>query len=195
MDKAIDVSGLTKSYGACLAVDHLSCDVRAGEIFGLLGPNGAGKSTTQRMLTTVLQPTAGAIRICGYDLARSAYPAKRQRGLVPEESNVSAELTAWDNLMFTARLYRVPADERRQRVQMPLERFDLDEQRHVRAEHCSKGLRRRLSLAMALVYRPRVLVLDEPTSGLDVQSTRTIHHQIQALGAEGASVLSDHTPD
>jgi ABC-2 type transport system ATP-binding protein len=101
--------------------------------------------------------------------------------------------TAWDHLMFTARLFRVPANERWRRVQTLLEPFDLNDARHVRAEHLSKGLRRRLSIAMGLVHRPRVLFLDEPTSGLDVQSTRTIHHQIQALSAERATVfLSTH---
>jgi ABC-2 type transport system ATP-binding protein len=114
-------------------------------------------------------------------------------GLVPEESNIYAELSAWDNLMFTARLYRVPANERRWRVQTLLELFDLSDQRHVKTEQFSKGMRRRVSIAMGLVHRPRVLFLDEPTSGLDVQSTRIIHRQIQALSAAGATIfLSTH---
>ena len=108
MNNAIEVHDLTKYYGDLRTVDHISFDVQAGEIFGFLGPNGAGKTTTQRMLTTLLAPTGGRILIDGYDLARDAYPAKRQMGLVPEESNVYTELSAWDNLMFTASLYRVP---------------------------------------------------------------------------------------
>jgi ABC-2 type transport system ATP-binding protein len=116
MTNAIEVNNLTKYYGDFLAVDHISFEVHQGEVFGFLGPNGAGKTTTQRMLTTLLEPTGGRIVIHGHDLARDAYPVKRQMGLVPEESNVYTELTAWDNLMFTARLYRVGRDERAERA-------------------------------------------------------------------------------
>ena len=104
MNNSIEVGNLTKYYGDLLAVDHINFKVRQGEVFGFLGPNGAGKTTTQRMLTTLLEPSEGRIVINGHDLARDAYPVKRQMGLVPEESNVYTELTAWDNLMFTARL-------------------------------------------------------------------------------------------
>ena len=102
MNDAIEVSNLTKYYRDLLAVDHISFNVQQGEVFGFLGPNGAGKTTTQRMLTTLLEPTEGRIFINGHDLAHDAYPVKRQMGLVPEESNVYTELTAWGNLMFTA---------------------------------------------------------------------------------------------
>ena len=142
MNNAIEVSDLTKSYGALLAVDHIAFEVHKGEVFGFLGPNRAGKSTTQRMLTTLLTPTAGRIVIYGHDLARDAYSAKRQMGLVPEESNVYTELSAWDNLMFTASLYRVPRRERSARAQELLEIFGLWEKRRVKAEDFSKGMRR-----------------------------------------------------
>jgi ABC-type sugar transport system ATPase subunit len=108
MTNAIEVQGLTKCYGDLTAVDDISFAVHRGEVFGFLGPNGAGKTTTQRMLTTLLEPTKGRILINGHDLAHDAYPVKRQMGLVPEESNIYAELAAWNNLMFTAQLYRVP---------------------------------------------------------------------------------------
>ena len=108
----IEIVHLSKSFGDVPAVVDVSLSVGRGEIFGLLGPNGAGKTTTQRMLTTLLEPTEGRIVIDGHDLAHDAYPVKRRMGLVPEESNVYAELTAWDNLMFTARLDRVGRDER-----------------------------------------------------------------------------------
>ena len=124
---SIEVSELTKRYGSrntgVLAVDHVSFAVRRGEVFGFLGPNGAGKTTTQRMLTTLLEPTGGQILIDGHDLADDAYPARRQMGLVPEESNVYDELTAWGNLMFTAKLYRVPRRERAGRAQELLDRL------------------------------------------------------------------------
>jgi len=189
MTNAIEVTDLTKYYGDLLAVDHISFQVRQGEIFGFLGPNGAGKTTTQRMLTTLLEPTGGRIVIFGHDLARDAYPAKRQMGLVPEESNVYTELTAWDNLMFTAQLYRVPRSERERQARELLEIFGLWEKRDVKAENFSKGMRRRLSIAMAIIHRPRLLFLDEPTPGLDAQSTRAIRGLIRRLNAEGTTIF------
>lgn len=115
MDTAITVNNLTKYYGDLLAVDHIHFEVQRGEVFGFLGPNGAGKTTTQRMLTTLLEPTEGNIHIFGHDLAHDSYPARRQMGLVPEESNIYTELSAWDNLMFTGRLYLVSRQERERR--------------------------------------------------------------------------------
>jgi ABC-2 type transport system ATP-binding protein len=106
MQNAIEVEKLTKYYGELIAVDYVRFDVHQGEVFGFLGPNGAGKTTTQRMLTTLLEPTSGRIVINGHDLAHNAYPVKQRMGLVPEESNVYTELTAWGNLMFTAQFYR-----------------------------------------------------------------------------------------
>jgi ABC-2 type transport system ATP-binding protein len=192
-NNAIEVSDLTKYYGrpgkGVLAVDHISFVVRQGEVFGFLGPNGAGKTTTQRMLTTLLEPTEGRIFINGHDLAHDAYPVKRRMGLVPEESNVYAELTAWDNLMFTAQLYRVPQAERAARARELLETFGLWEKRDVKAEGFSKGMRRRLSIAMAIIHRPSLLFMDEPTPGLDAQSARAIRDLIRRLNAEGTTVF------
>jgi ABC-2 type transport system ATP-binding protein len=192
-NNAIEVRDLTKYYGrpgkGVLAVDHISFDVRQGEVFGFLGPNGAGKTTTQRMLTTLLEPTGGRIVINGHDLAHDAYPVKRRTGLVPEESNVYAELTAWDNLMFTARLYRVPRAERATRARELLETFGLWEKRDVKMEDFSKGMRRRLSIAMAIIHRPTLLFMDEPTPGLDAQSARAIRDLIRRLNAEGTTIF------
>ncbi len=189
MTNAIKVSNLTKYYDKFLAVDHIDFTVKKGEIFGFLGPNGAGKSTTQRMLTTLLTPTEGQILINGHELDHDAYPAKRQMGLVPEESNVYTELTAWDNLMFTGRLYRMPKPERSARAQELLETFGLWEKRAVKAENFSKGMRRRLSIAMAIIHTPALLFLDEPTPGLDAQSARTIQGLIRQLNAEGTTIF------
>jgi ABC-2 type transport system ATP-binding protein len=188
-NSAIRVDNLTKYYGDLLAVDHIGFTVHRGEVFGFLGPNGAGKTTTQRMLTTLLEPTEGRIVINGHDLARDAYPVKRQMGLVPEESNVYTELTAWDNLMFTARLYRMGRTERAARARELLEVFGLWEKRDVRVEDFSKGMRRRLSIAMAVIHRPTLLFLDEPTPGLDAQSARAIRELIRRLNAEGTTVF------
>ncbi len=194
MTCAIEVHNLTKYYKArsgedVLAVDHISFEVNQGEVFGFLGPNGAGKSTTQRMLTTLLEPTDGHIVINGHDLKHSAYAIKRQMGLVPEESNVYTELTAWQNLVFTARIYRVPRAEQAARAQELLEMFGLWEKRDVKAEDFSKGMRRRLSIAMAIIHKPALLFLDEPTPGLDAQSARAILDLVRQLNADGTTVF------
>jgi len=189
MPNAIEANNLTKYYDKFLAVDHIDFTVEQGEIFGFLGPNGAGKTTTQRMLTTLLTPTEGQIIILGHDLAHDAYPAKRQVGLVPEESNIYTELTAWDNLMFTGRLYRMSKIDRVQRAEELLETFGLWEKRDVKAENFSKGMRRRLSIAMAIIQRPALLFLDEPTPGLDAQSTRAIQGLIRQLSANGTTIF------
>jgi len=195
MTHAIEVQNLTKIYpssgsgGGLLAVDHINFTVGKGEIFGFLGPNGAGKSTTQRMLTTLLTPTEGQILILGHDLADDSYPAKRQIGLVPEESNVYTELTAWDNLMFTGRLYRMSKTDRTIRAEELLKDFGLWEKKDVKAEEFSKGMKRRLSIAMAIIHKPALLFLDEPTPGLDVQSARTIQTLIRQLSSEGTTVF------
>ncbi|MEA3335904.1 MAG: ATP-binding cassette domain-containing protein [Chloroflexota bacterium] len=193
MNNAIEVNNLTKYYGrpesGVLAVDHINFEARQGEVFGFLGPNGAGKTTTQRMLTTLLEPTEGRITIHGHDLAHDAYPVKRQMGLVPEESNVYTELTAWDNLMFTAKLYRVGHADRTARARELLETFGLWEKRDVKAENFSKGMRRRLSIAMAIIHKPALLFLDEPTPGLDAQSARAIRDLIRQLNTEGTTIF------
>jgi len=193
MEIAIDIHNLTKYYGDLLAVNRINFQVKQGEVFGFLGPNGAGKTTTQRMLTTLLEPTEGRIQIYGHDLAQDPMPVKRQMGLVPEESNVYTELTAWGNLMFTAKLYRVPPGDREPRARDLLETFGLWEKRHVKVEEFSKGMRRRLSIAMAIIHRPSLLFLDEPTPGLDAQSARAIRKMIRDLNAEGTTIyLTTH---
>jgi len=195
MPNAIEVQNLTKIYPSSgsgrglLAVDQINFIVKRGEIFGFLGPNGAGKSTTQRMLTTLLTPTEGQIMILGHDLIDESYPAKRQIGLVPEESNVYTELTAWDNLMFTGRLYRMSRIDRTLRAEELLKDFGLWEKKDVKAEEFSKGMKRRLSIAMAIIHKPALLFLDEPTPGLDVQSARTIQKLIRQLSLEGTTVF------
>jgi len=189
MGTAIEARELVRDFGKVRAVDHVSFTVEAREIFGFLGPNGAGKTTTIRMLTTLLEPTSGSVLIGGFDARHQPYQARRQIGLVPEESNVYTELSAWDNLMFSARLYRVPGRERDRRAQELLDLFDLKEKRDVKAQDFSKGMRRRLAIAMALIHRPAILFLDEPTSGLDVRSARTIKEIVRGLSAEGTTVF------
>jgi ABC-2 type transport system ATP-binding protein len=193
MTNAIKVEELTKIYGnpesGVLAVDHINFTVTQGEIFGFLGPNGAGKTTTQKMLTTLLEPTSGRIWIHDHDLAKDSYLAKKSIGLVPEESNVYLELSGWDNLMFTASIYLVPKNERASRATDLLKMFGLYEKREIKAENYSKGMRRRLSIAMAIIHQPSLLFLDEATTGLDALSTREIRNLIRKLNDEGTTVF------
>jgi ABC-2 type transport system ATP-binding protein len=189
----IKVENLTKNYGGAdpgvLAVDAVQFEVNQGEIFGFLGPNGAGKTTTQRMLTTLLEPTSGQIWIDGQNLKNETYHAKQIMGLVPEISNIYPELSGWDNLMFTARIYLVPKGERETRARELLEMFGLWEKRDVLAENYSKGMQRRLSIAMGIIHKPALLFLDEATTGLDAKSARDIQGLIRQLNAEGTTIF------
>ena len=193
MNDMIKVENLTKIYGrpenGVLAVDEINFEVKKGEIFGFLGPNGAGKTTTQRMLTTLLEPTSGRIWINGSDLAKDTYHAKKMIGLVPEISNIYPELSGWDNLMFTASIYLVPSIERKARARDLLEMFGLWDKRNVLAENYSKGMRRRLSIAMGLIHKPELLFLDEATTGLDAKSARDIQDLIRQLNEGGTTIF------
>ncbi|MFA5913170.1 MAG: ABC transporter ATP-binding protein [Burkholderiales bacterium] len=172
--KAIVAGELTRAFGERIAVNAVSFEVAAGEIFGFLGPNGAGKSTTARMLTGFISPTSGRALIAGIDMAQQPSSARRHIGVVPEEANVYADLTVWANVMLMAELHAVPKAARIERATRLLERFDLAGRATQKGAQLSKGLRQRLMLCMALVSEPQILFLDEPTSGLDVASARLI---------------------
>lgn len=187
--KAIEAKSLTKYFGDFLAVDHISFDVNQGEIFGFLGPNGAGKSTTIRMLTGVSTPTEGAANIMGFDITRQPVDAKSVMGIVPDISNIYTELTAWENLIFTGKLYGIPKARREESAESLLKRFDLYGRKDEEVEGFSRGMKRRVCIAMALVNDSRILFLDEPTSGLDVKSVRGIRGMIRELNAEGLTVF------
>jgi len=186
---AVKVQNLTKQYGNILAVDHLNLEVSEGEIFGLLGPNGAGKTTTIRILTGQTKPTSGTATIASYDIIRESIKAKQQMGVVPDVSNVYDEMSAWDNLIFAAQLYGVPKIEREKRAKELLELFELYERRKDHVGDFSKGMKRRITIAAALIHKPKLLFLDEPTSGLDVQSSRIIRSLIKELNDNGVTVF------
>jgi len=186
---AIEAKSLTKRYGEFTAVNNLNLRVYEGEFFGLLGPNGAGKTTTVKMLTGLTKPTEGEALIMGANIMERPIDVKRIIGVVPEISNIYVEMTAWENLIFAAELYDVPRDEAFERAKTLLEVFGLYERRHDKSANFSKGMRRRLAIAMALVHNPRVLFLDEPTSGLDVQSTRNIREVVRRLNKDGVTVF------
>ena len=186
---SIEVENLTKRYDDTLAVDHISFSVRRGEVFGFLGPNGAGKTTTMKMLTGLTAPTEGTASVAGFDILDDIVEVKRRVGLVPESSNLYDELTVWDNLLFASQLYHVPRGERGERIDALLETFNIQERRNTKFGKLSKGLKRRVVIAAALVHRPEVLIMDEPTSGLDVVSARSLRRFVEGLRTEETTVI------
>ena len=189
MNAIIKTQNLTKQYGDILAVNNLDLEVFEGEIFGLLGPNGAGKTTTIRMLTGQTKPTSGTITVDSYDIVHEPTKAKQQIGVVPDISNIYDEMSAWDNLTFAAQLYGVSKVEREKRAKELLELFGLSERRKDRVAGFSRGMKRRLTIAAALIHKPKLLFLDEPTTGLDVQSLRMIRSLIKELNSDGVTVF------
>jgi ABC-2 type transport system ATP-binding protein len=187
--QAIEVQNLTKQYGDLVALDNVSFSVEIGEVFGYLGPNGAGKTTTIRVLTGITLPTGGTARIFGRDIVTDTIRARRQMGIVYETSNVYDDLSAWQNMMFAGELYNVGRRDREQRGKELLEVFGLWERRAGRVHGFSKGMKRRLTLAMGLINDPQLIFLDEPTSGLDVQSNLIIREVLHDLTGRGVTVF------
>ena len=165
--KAIEVEHIVKKYGDFTAVDDVTFDVKEGEIFGLLGPNGAGKSTLIRMMTTLIPITAGKARIVGYDVAKDPDDVRRAIGVIPQALTSDIDLTVEENLSIYAKLYDVPAKQRKQNIDELLETVDLTKWRHAQTKTLSGGMRRRLEIARGLIHNPRIFFLDEPTTGLD----------------------------
>jgi len=190
---ALVAQGLTKRYGSTdgglLAVDHIDMEIRRGEVFGFLGPNGAGKTTTIRMLTGLARPTSGSAQVLGLDLERDRSRIKKRIGVVPESSNLYAELSALDNLVFSMQLYGVPRTERVARAEELLSRFRLAEKRDTSFGKLSRGMKRALTVAAALAHRPEIVFLDEPTTGLDVVSARGLRQTIAGLRDQGITVF------
>jgi ABC-2 type transport system ATP-binding protein len=170
-------------------VSDISFSVQDGETFGFLGPNGAGKTTTIRILTGISAPTEGSARIFGLDIVRQTITAQKMMGVVPETSNVYDDLSAWRNLMFSAELYGIGKSVRERKGQELLEMFGLWSRKDDKARGYSKGMKRRLTLAMGLINEPRLLFLDEPTSGLDVQSNLIIRDVIRDLNSRKVTVF------
>lgn len=189
-ESMIEARGLCRRFDDALAVDHVSFTVERGEIFGFLGPNGAGKSTTVRMLTGYIPPTEGRALIAGIDVGRDPSTARRHIGVVPEEANVYADLTVWQNVMLMAELHGVARARRTARGEALLETFGLTDRRRQKGRELSKGLRQRLMLCMALVTDPPILFLDEPTSGLDVASAHLIREEVMRINRDrGATIF------
>ncbi len=183
------VENLTKDYDGFRAVDGISFCVRRGEIFGFLGPNGAGKTTTIRMLCGLTKITKGKAIIDGHDVRKESKTVKKIIGVVPDVSNLYMELSCWDNLVFCGEMYGVPRNERIRRAEELLRFFGLQRFRNMKFKNLSKGLKRRLTIASALIHNPKILFLDEPTIGLDVLSKRKIWRIITDLNKQGVTIF------
>ncbi len=189
MTAIVEARNLQKSYGKLRAVEDVSFSIEEGEIFGLLGPNGAGKTTTIRMLSGLAVPDGGEALVDGCDVIRDPVGAKKRLGVVPESSNLYMELSASENLVYMAQLYGMPKKEWKQRAEDLLRQFGLYERGNSKFQGFSRGMKRRLTIAAALVHRPRIVFLDEPTTGLDIMSARGLRGLIRELKKTGVTVL------
>lgn len=189
MSPIVEARSLQKSYGKLQAVKEVTFSIKEGEIFGLLGPNGAGKTTTIRMLSGLTVPDGGGAIVDGCDVIKDPVGAKLQLGVVPEGSNLYMELSATENLVYMAQLYGMPRDEWQKRAEELLQQFGLYERKDSRFQGFSRGMKRRLTIAAALMHRPRIVFLDEPTAALDIMSARGLRNIVKELKNNGVTVL------
>jgi ABC-2 type transport system ATP-binding protein len=191
--KAVETFNLVRRFGDFMAVDDLNLTVRRGSFFGFLGPNGAGKSTTIKMLTGLLAPTSGGIRVLGRDIATEPLEVKKRIGVVPEDLNLFERLTGAEMLSFTGRMYGLQKAEIAERSPELLELMELrDEPKKLIVEY-SHGMKKKLSLACALIHRPEILFLDEPFEGIDAIASRTLKDLLSRLTERGLTVfLTSH---
>jgi ABC-2 type transport system ATP-binding protein len=193
----VEARALTRRFGPVTAVDHVSLTIAAGEVFALIGPNGAGKSTLMKMFTTMLAPSSGQAIIAGYDVAREPQQVRSRIGYVPQVLSADGELTGYENMLLSARLYLIPAAERAAKVAAALEMMGLTEVKNRLVQTYSGGMARRLEIAQSTLHRPAVLFMDEPTVGLDPGGRRAVWEHVQALRREigAAVVFSTHYMD
>jgi ABC-2 type transport system ATP-binding protein len=188
----IEIQALTKAFGPFVAVDEISFTVRPGEVLGFLGPNGAGKSTTMKMITGFLTPTAGRVRIFGHDIAREALKAQRLTGYLPEGAPAYGDMTPRQFLNFIAEVRGFRGAEKGRRVEEAVRDVHLEEVLHQPIDTLSKGYKRRVGLAQAILHRPPVLILDEPTDGLDPNQKHEVRQLIERMSAERIIIVSTH---
>lgn len=185
----IEVNNLTKKFDGFTAVDNISFSVRQGEIFAFLGPNGAGKSTTIKMMTTLLHPTGGHIRLDGNDISNQS-AVRKSFGIVFQDPSLDEELTAYENMEFHGVFYKVPKELRRERIEQLLKYVDLWERKNDLVKYFSGGMKRRMEIARGFLHHPKILFLDEPTLGLDPQTRNYIWRYVDHLNkTEGITVF------
>jgi ABC-2 type transport system ATP-binding protein len=188
----IEIRNLTKRYGALTAVNDISFTVRPGEVLGFLGPNGAGKSTTMKMITGFLAPTSGTVAVCGHDVENDPLAAKACMGYLPEGAPSYGEMTVRGFLEFIADIRALTGDRRRARIDDVIARLQLDGVLEQMIETLSKGFKRRVGLAQALLHDPQVLILDEPTDGLDPNQKHQVRALINDMSKDKIIVISTH---
>jgi ABC-2 type transport system ATP-binding protein len=189
---AIQTFGLTRKFGDFVAVNSIDLSIRKGELFSLLGPNGAGKTTTIKMLCCLLRPSSGTATIMGHDIQKDPIAAKQVMDVSPQETAIAEHLNAWENLSLMGGIYGLAKEEVRERSEELLEMMGLTKRAKDRVKKYSGGMKRRLSIVMALVSDPQVLFLDEPTLGLDPQSRRSIWERIAELKGKKTIILTTH---
>jgi lipooligosaccharide transport system ATP-binding protein len=192
----VEARSLTKRFGSFVAVDSVDFDIEPGEAFGFLGPNGAGKSSTMRMIGCVSPVTSGELRVLGLD-PKDAGPTIRGRiGVVPQEDNHDTELTVWDNLLIYGRYFDLPRALIRERAEELLDFVQLTDRRNSKVDPLSGGMKRRLTIARALINQPELMLLDEPTTGLDPQARHLVWERLYRLKQSGTTlVLTTHYMD
>jgi ABC-2 type transport system ATP-binding protein len=190
----IRCSALRKTYGSVVAVDNLDLEIETGEIFGFLGPNAAGKTTTIRMMVGLLTPTSGTVTLGGHDIRHEPEAAKAMTGYVPDQPALYDKLTGLEFLRFVGGLYAVEASDLERRSADLLEEFGIEERANELIETYSHGMKQRLTLAAALIHRPRILVLDEPMVGMDPQGALALRRLLAGLATGGVTIfLSTHS--
>jgi len=186
---AVEIENLIKTFGTFVAVDHVSLQVREGEIFGFLGPNGAGKSTTIRILCGLLMPTAGRASVAGFDVAKSPEQVRRRIGYMSQKFSLYDDLTVEQNIDFFTGMYGVPRERRRERKDYVLEMANLSERRHALTATLSGGWKQRLALGCAILHDPPIVFLDEPTSGVDPIARAAFWDLIRDLSRTGHTIF------
>lgn len=192
MSKLLEVEGLSKHFGSFAAVDGISFSVARGEIVGFLGPNGAGKSTTMKMATGFLEPTSGRIVVDGFDMLEQPIEAKHRIGYLPEGAPAYGDMTPLQLLRFMAKIRQIPKEKIYQRVDAVIDRLQLQSVKNQPIDTLSKGFKRRVGIAQAILHEPDLLILDEPTDGLDPNQKHEVRQLLNGLSSDHAVIISTH---
>ncbi|MBB3130142.1 ABC-2 type transport system ATP-binding protein [Paenibacillus rhizosphaerae] len=185
----LDIRGLTKKFGEFVAVDNMSLTVREGEVFGFLGANGAGKSTTINMVSSLLRPSSGEIRILDRDITKQSRFAKLNLGIVPQDLAIYEDMTAYENVSFFAGLYGLRGTQLKERTEEALEFVGLCDKAKSLPKNFSGGMKRRLNIACAIAHKPKLIIMDEPTVGIDPQSRNYILTSVRNLNESGCTII------
>jgi ABC-2 type transport system ATP-binding protein len=192
MTRMITLDGLTKTFGPLVAVDNVTMSVDSGEVLGFLGPNGAGKSTTMKMVAGYIEPTSGTATVCGHDVTRDPVVVKRSMGYLPEGAPTYGDMTPLSYLGFIAEIRGFDGAEKKRRIEEVIDKVTLQEVLRQPIDTLSKGFKRRVGLAQAMLHDPPILIMDEPTDGLDPNQKRHVRSLIREMGKDKAIVISTH---